>query len=365
MQFQTKDGFSVFNGIVAVAKEGFSVVKKGDLFVAVDKKGKELGEIIGETVVGNSDFKHTDAGKKFKLTALVPAIDPAKLIGKDPTTLSKDELVVLTTYLQELAAGKLNVSDKKEAKKEATKAAEEKTGKKLKQKTAAKVELPDGISTYEDLAALGAKDLWKKIVQPIAEQLEGITSRSKKDDMLEAAAKFFNLTPTESDEEEDELEEDELPTGMADSDEEDDEEEDYDEEEEEDEDDEDEDDSEEDDEDSEDEESDDDEDDEESEDEEEEEDEDEEEDDEDEEEDEEDEDDDEEDEEDEDEDDEDDEDEDDEEEDELKPADIDAMESKEEIMAVIRKYKIELPKKKLSVGKVKAFIKQELFGDDE
>lgn len=319
MKLQTKSGIEVFEGKVLVNAKDFTLVKEDDKVYA-EKNGKRLG--LAHTVLAD--------GKKIAVENLVPSIDPADLVGKDPTTLSKDELVVLTQYLQNLTAGKLNVSDKKEAKKKAEKAVEEKTGKKVEEEEEAA--LPEGIESIADLEDMGAKELWKEIVKPIADQLDGINSRSKKDEMIAAIAEFYDLEDTEADEDDEDLEEDDLPEDLDDSEEESDEdieededlEEDSDEEEEEeseydeDEDSEEEDDSEEE----------------------------------------------EEEEEDEDDYEEDDEEEEDNEDSELTPEDIDNLETKEEIVAIIKKYDLDLPKKKLSVRKVKEFIKNEIFGDE-
>lgn len=320
-KLQTKSGVALFTAMVQVA--GVELAKEGAKVVAF-LNGEKLGTVQGETVVAD--------GKKLKIESLASAIDPAALVGKDPTTLTQEELIALTTYLQGLAAGKLNVSDKKEAKGKAEKAAEKKTGKKVEapveeEEETEEAELPEGVESIEDLEKMGAKDLWK-LAKPL--NLEGINSRTKKDDLVEALAEHFGLEADEEEEDED-IEEDALPESMTDEDEEE-----YDEDEED-----------EDDEEEDEDESDDEEDEEEDEDESDEEDDEEEEDD--------------EDEEDEEEDDEDEEDED----DELTPEDIDAMETKEEIMAVIKKHGIKLPKKKLSVLKVKRFIKEALFGDEE
>jgi hypothetical protein len=328
MKLQTKSGASLFNGLVQKAVEGFSVAKDNGQFVAIsEKSGNPIGVIVGETV--------TVDGKKVKLDSLVPSINPADLVGKDPTTLSKEELIILTEYLQGLAGSKAKVSDSKDATEKTEKAAKKKAKKAKPEpeveveeeetEEAEKAELPDGIESIEDLDGLKAKELWA-IAKPL--EIEGITSRSKKDALVEALAEYFDL----EEEEDEEIESDELPEDMQDDEEE------YDEEE-----------------------SDDEDEDEEDEDEDEEEDEDDEE-----EEDDEDESDEEEDDEDEDEEEEDEDyDDDEEEDDELTPEDIDNMETKEEIMAVIKQHKIKLPKKKLSVMKVKKFIKDALFGDDE
>ena len=343
-QLQTKSGQKLFSAVIGV--KDVEIHKDEDGFVAVQN-----GAVIPGTVI---KLDHEN------LNDLVPAIDPTKLIGKDPTTLSQDELIALTSYLQSLAAGKLNVSDDKEATSKAEAAAEKKAGKKKKKAAPAPVEeesdedeeetesdvaLPEGVETYDDLAGLGARELWK-IAKPL--DLEGINSRSKKDVLVAALAEHFGLTEEDDDDEE----EDALPAALSGEEDE----EEYDEEDEDDDEDEEEDDeSEEDDED----EFEDDEDDEEDEEEEdlddveEDEDEDDEDDDE------------EEDEDDDEEDDFEDDEEDEDDEDELTPEDIDAMETKEEIMAVIRKHDIQLPKKRLNVRKVKAFIKDALFGEEE
>lgn len=332
MNLKTTQGHTIFTGMVAIAAKGFTIDLVDGEYIAVDKKGKQLGTIVGDTVTGDPSFKHTDAGKEFKLADLKPAIDPASLIGKDPTTLSKEELVVLTSYLQGLAGAKAAVDDADDAKASTKEKASEKAGKGKKKAKAKEevveetveededeeevtIELPDGVETAEDLKKLGVKELYA-IIKPAG--LEGITSRTKKGELIAAIVEFFEIGEDDEDEEELEGELGEEVTDSDDEESDDDSEEDeeeYDDDEEEDE-------------------------------EEEEDDDDEEEEDEDEEEFEEDE-------------------EDDEDEEELTPEDIDNLSSKEEIMEVIREYDIKLPGKKLSVRKVKEFIKEALFGDDE
>lgn len=328
-KLQTKSGLSLFTAMVTVSN--IELQREGDK-VAAFLNGQLIGVVEGETVVAD--------GKKLKLASLKPSINAASLIGKDPTTLSHEELVALTLHLQQLATDKVGdapVAEEapKASKKKATAEAETKAKPKAKA-VVEKAELPEGLETYEDLAELGSKELWKDVVKGIVSELEGITSRSKKDEMLEAAAKYFGLTP--ADEEEEDEEEDDLPGSFDSEDDDEDEDEDEDEleDEEDDEDEDEEDEDEEDDEDSDDE--------------------DEDEDDEDEEEDEDDEDYDEE-----------DEDEDDEDDEAVTPKDVDALfkaGNKKAILDFCKLHEISIPKKKLSADKVKQIIMEALFGDE-
>lgn len=329
-KLQTKSGLSLFTAMVTVSN--IELQREGDK-VAAFLNGQLIGVVEGETVVAD--------GKKLKLASLKPSINAASLIGKDPTTLSHEELVALTLHLQQLATDKVGdapVAEEapKASKKKATAEAETKAKPKAKA-VVEKAELPEGLETYEDLAELGSKELWKDVVKGIVSELEGITSRSKKDEMLEAAAKYFGLTPADE-EEEDEEEEDDLPGSFDSEDDDEDEDEDEDEleDEEDDEDEDEEDEDEEDDEDSDDE--------------------DEDEDDEDEEEDEDDEDYDEE-----------DEDDDDEDDEAVTPKDVDALfkaGNKKAILDFCKLHEISIPKKKLSADKVKQIIMEALFGDE-
>lgn len=174
MKLQTKAGVALFSGLVLVQKEGFSVVKQDGGYLAVDAKGKTIGEIDPKATLVD------DADNEVSLKDLVPAINGADLVGKDPNTLSKEELVVLTQYLQELAGGKVAKSDKAEKK-------SEKVEKKAEAKEPAGEEKT---YTREELKAMGAKKLWKDVIQPIVDKLEGITSRSKMDEMIDAYLKF-------------------------------------------------------------------------------------------------------------------------------------------------------------------------------
>lgn len=347
-QLKTKSGASIFAGVVAVAKEAFHIVKKGDKFIATTKAGEEIGEIIGETVKISEKSKHTGAGKTVKLANLQGGIDVQSLLGKDPTKLSAEELTALTAYLQELAAGKVAPAQEEEE-------AEEKPAKKKKkaepveevedeeedefedvegdddeeeEEDEEKVEAPEGVTNYDELRKLGTKKLWA-IAKPLA--LEGINSRSKLDELAEALAEYFGFAlPGDEEEEEDADIENDSIEDVEDGEEEYDEEEDEDDEEEEDED-------ESDDEDEEDEDED------ESDDEEE----------------------DDEEEDDEDEYDDDEEDEEDEEDDDIgiTPEDVDAMKTKQEIQALMKKHGIKPPTGgKITIGKVKAHIKEQLFG---
>lgn len=324
---QSKSGLSLFTALVTVA--GVELQKQGNVIVAF-LNGEKLGTVDAETVVAD--------GKKLKVASLKPAIDVTALVGKDPTTLTHEELVQLTLHLQSLASAKVGenapvAKSQAKAKDEATEKEVVKVEKKTKKTVVVeKSELPEGFETYEDLAELGSKELWKDIVKGIASELEGISSRSKKDEMLEAAAKYFGLTPAEEEEEDEEEEEaDALPESMDDEDEEEDEDDDLEDEDED-----------EDDEDEEDEDSD---------------------------EDDEDEDDDSDEDDDEDEDDEeyDEEDEDEEDEDEVTEKDVDALfkaGNKAAIVEFCRTHGISIPKKKLSADKVKQIIKEALFGEE-
>lgn len=334
-KLQTKSGKTLFNATVEVS--GVELFKQEKDIIAV-LEGVKIGKVTGTTVTTYVADNLKEKTEKVKLTELIPNINPQDLIGKDPNTLSKEELIVLTQYLQDIAAGKVTQTKEKSVKKE------EKT----------KPKLPKGINSYEDLAKLSQKDLWTKVVKPVVSELEGITSRSKKDEMLEAIAKYYGLSPIE--EEESLLKEDKLPSSFDDEEdiddeddieEEDIEEDDEDEEYEDDDEDIDDEDIEEDDE-------------EEDEYEEDEDDEEEYEDDED------DEEDDEEDEED-DEEEYEDEDEDDEDEDEVTEEDVDALfesGNKKAIVEFCKKHQIQLPRKKLSAAKVKQIIKDQLFGEE-
>lgn len=338
-QLKTKSGASIFAGVVAVAKEAFHIVKKGDKFIATTKAGEEIGEIIGETVKISEKSKHASAGKTVKLANLQGGIDVQSLLGKDPTKLSAEELTALTAYLQELAAGKVAPAQEEEE-------AEEKPAKKKKkaepveevedeeedefedvegdddeEEDEEKVEAPEGVTNYDELRKLGTKKLWA-IAKPLA--LEGINSRSKLDELAEALAEYFGFAlPGDEEEEEDADIENDSIEDVEDGEEEYDEEEDEDDEEEEDED--------------------------ESDDEDEEEDEEE----------------DDEEEDDEDEYDDDEEDEEDEEDDDIgiTPEEVDALKTKPEIQGLMKKHGIKPPTGgKITIGKVKAHIKEQLFG---
>lgn len=321
---QTKAGLTVFKAQVVV--DGVELVKEGDKVKAV-LNGEVIGSVVGETVVAD--------GKKIKIESLKSAINPADLVGKDPLTLSNEELTALTEYLKDIAAGKITAAPAVEEKPAAKK--DKPAGKKPTKKPAAvevdeeeededeEVSLPEGVETYEDLEGKSTKELWA-IAKPL--NLEGVNSRSKKNELVAAIAEFFDLEAPVEEEDEDDIEEDELEEVLDeeeedfDDDEEEDEEEDLDEDE-------------------------DDEDyDEEDEDEEEEE-----------------------------EDDEDDEDydEDEEEEDEedddldVTEKDIDELfkaDNKEAIVAFCRKHGVTIPKRKLTKQKLKQIIKDQIFGEE-
>lgn len=181
MKLKTQSGATEFSGLVLVSKEGFSVEKVGNAYIAVDAKGKEIGTVDPETTLVFGD----DEGEEILVKDLIPAISGADLVGKNPNDLSKEELVILTMYLQEQAGAKVaNIADKKAGK--ATK-----TDKKAEKKEEAASAGDRKTYTREELEAMGAKDLWKEVIQPIADQLEGITSRSKKDEMIAAYLKFI------------------------------------------------------------------------------------------------------------------------------------------------------------------------------
>lgn len=344
-QLKSKSGAAVFAGIVAIAKEAFYIVKKGDKFIATTKAGEEIGEIVGETVTVSSKSKHASAGKKVKLASLEGEIDGKALVGKDPTKMSQEELAALTTYLQQLAAGKVapaeEVEEDEDDEEEVEEEVVEEKPKKKKSKPAPveeeeeddfedvedddeeeeedTVEAPEGVTNYDELRKLGTKKLWA-IAKPLA--LEGINSRSKLDELAEALAEYFGFAlPGEEEEEDDADIENDSIEDVEDGEEEYDEEDEDDEEEDEDE-------SDEDDED---------------------EDEDEEEDD----------------EEEEDDDEYEDDDEEEEEDDDIgiTPEDVDAMKTKQEIQALMKKHNIKPPTGgKVTIGKVKAHIKEQLFG---
>ncbi len=189
-QLKTKSGKELFDAEVLVT--GVTLHKEDGVVVA-----KLDGETVGTVVSGTVVF----AGKEVKISALVGEIDPTTLIGKDPTTLTQEELIALTTYLQQLAAGAAPAPKK-----------EEKAKAKPASKTAPAVEedeedeeegfeLPEGLDTYEAIASLGVKELWAKIGKHVAAEA-GIKARTPKDEMLEALAEFFGL---EADEEEEEV----------------------------------------------------------------------------------------------------------------------------------------------------------------
>lgn len=328
---KTKKGTESFKVLVEI--EEAQIAKQDDAFVAV-YDGTQIPGVVIKAFVGK---------KEVALDSLVGDIDPTTLIGKDPSKMTVDEIAALQAYLADLAKGNAGVKDTEETKKEVKKSAEKKTGKKAPKEEPAEdtpAELPEGITSIEDLKGMSAKDLWKDVVKPLADELDGINSRSKKDDMIEALAAYFNLEDEEAEEEDVETEEDENEAEYEEDDAEDDDEyeddEDEDEEEEEDSD------------------------------EDEDEEEDDSEDDEDEEEDEEESDDDDDDE-DEDEDAEWDDEEDDEDEDEVTEEDVDNLfkaGNKAAIIKFCKEHGISLPKKKLSAPKVKAIIKEALFGDE-
>ena len=313
-QLQTKSGEKVFEVLIRVAKAG--IVKKDKNFIAI-VNGEEMPGIVAKV-------------EGHKLAELVPMIDPAALVGKDPTTLTQEELIALTTYLQELAAGKVvkeEVAEEKPAKKKKAKPApvEEEEDEEEEddfedvegddeeeEDEEEKVAPPKGVKNYDQLRKLGTKKLWA-----IAKELnlDGINSRSKLDELSAALAEYFGFDLPGDEEEEDDAEivndsVEDVEDGEEEYDEEEDEEDESDEDE---------------------------------------------------------------DEEDEDEDESDDEEEDDEEEDDeededdedaLTEEDIDNLKTKQEIQAVMKKHGIKPPTGgKITIGKVKAHIKAQLFGE--
>lgn len=346
-QLKSKSGAAVFAGIVAVAKEAFYIVKKGDKFIATTKAGEEIGEIVGETVTISTKTKHASAGKTVKLASLQGGIDAKSLIGKDPTKLSAEELAVLTAYLQELAAGKVapaqeeeEVEEKPAKKKKAAPVEEdeedeeedefedvegEDDDEEEEEDEEEKVAPPKGVTNYDELRKQGTKKLWA-LAKPLA--LDGINSRSKLDELAEALAEYFGFALPGDEEEEDDAEivndsVEDVEEGEEEYDEEEDEDEEEEEESDEDEDEEDEDEDE-----SDDEEEDDDE------------------------------------EDDEEEYDDDEEDEEDEDDDiGITPEEVDALKTKPEIQGLMKKHGIKPPTGgKITIGKVKAHIKEQLFG---
>lgn len=195
-QLKTKSGIQLFDAVVET--EGVTLHKED---------GKVVAKIDGVTV-GTVRVTQVKAnGKEVKVSALIADIDVASLIGKDPLTLSHEELVALTLHLQSLAGG---VPATEEDEEEAPKA-------KTKKKTPAPVveededdedededdafELPAKYNSYEKIAALGVKAMWAEIGKHIAADA-GIKARTPKDEMLEAIADYFELEPEEEAKEE-------------------------------------------------------------------------------------------------------------------------------------------------------------------
>lgn len=96
----TERGLSSFSGKVTNYVDRFNVAKVNDDYVAYDLEGKRLGVIEATTVTGCRKVKHKDHGRVFKLSGLAPKIDPSKLVSRDPSELSKEQLVALTVYLK-------------------------------------------------------------------------------------------------------------------------------------------------------------------------------------------------------------------------------------------------------------------------
>lgn len=338
-QLKTAKGTKVFTAVIET--QGVTLHKvDGKVLAKLD--GVTIGEVRVGQVLAN--------GKEVKVSALVPEIDVKSLVGKDPLSLTHEELVALTIYLQSQsgAAPAVEADEEDEVVEEKPAKSKDKAKKKPAPAPVAEededeedeedaFELPAKYNTYEKVAALGVKAMWAEIGKHIAAEA-GIKARTPKDEMLEAIAEYFELEPAEEeeapkakakakskskpapdveeeDDEEDEEDEDDLDDEDEDDfddedDDEDDEEDDFDDEDEED-----------------DEEFDD--------------------------------------EDDEDDEDEDDEDEDDEEEDEVTEEDVDALfeaGNKAAIVAFCKRYDISLPKKKMNANTIKEIIKDALFG---
>lgn len=337
-QLKTKSGITLFTAVLAAVK-GVELHKDGEIIVAVKD-----GVVIGEVETAKTYVAPGSKGKSqaVDLDALIADIDVTALIGKDPLTLTHEELIALTIHLQSSAKAQVPAveEDEEDEEEEEVVAPKAKTKKKP---TPAPVEeeeedeedededeafeLPAKYNTYEKVAALGVKAMWAEIGKNIAAEA-GIKARTPKDEMLEAIADYFELEPEEEAVEEKPKAKTKpksktAPVVEEDEDDEDEDEDDFEEGEEFDEEDEDEDDFEED----------------------------------------EDEDDDEFDEE----EDEEDEDEDEEDEDEVTEEDVDALfaaGSKPAIVAFCKQYDITLPKKKMNANTIKQIIKDALFGEE-
>lgn len=334
-QLKTKSGITLFTAVLAPVA-GVELHKDGEAIVAVKD-----GVVIGEVETAKTFVAPGTKGKSaaVKLEELIADIDVSSLIGKDPTTLTHEELIALTLHLQSGAAAQVVdeedeeddeeeevVAPKPKAKKKPAPApvVEDEEDEDEEDEEEDAFELPEGLDTYEAIAALGVKAMWAEIGKHIAAEA-GIKARTPKDEMLEAIAEHFGLE-LEEDAEEEEVVAKPAPKGKKkpapvveeDEDDEDDIDEDEFEDEDEDEDDFDEDEEEEDEED-----------DEEFEDE--------------------------------------DEDEDDEEEDEVTEEDVDALfetGNKQAIVAFCKQYNITLPKKKMNANTIKQIIKDALFGEE-
>lgn len=210
---QTKAGVAQFDVLVAQKFEGVQIATSTDpeIFLALDGAGKILGPVIGNTVTVTTDGK----AKDVKLTALVGGIDPQALVGKDFADMTPEEQIVYVRYLESLSAAKLGVKaevavEQQEAPVEETK----KAAKATKVTKAAPVEEPtdeeddeeeeeDGEEyTRESLKGKDIKQL-RKIAKDL--ELEGVNSRTPKNDLIEA------ILEAQDDEEDDEEEEDENP----------------------------------------------------------------------------------------------------------------------------------------------------------
>ena len=209
-QLKTKSGETVFNAYVEAT--GVELFKEDGKIVA-KFNGKKLGIVrVPQVKVGT---------KEVFISDLVGDIDPTTLIGKDPTTLTQEELIALTTYLQGLAGAQAAATTTDVEDEEEVEAKPKSKGKAKPSKPAPVVEededeeeeededeeafeLPEGLDTYEAIAALGVKDMWAKIGKHVAAEA-GIKARTPKDEMLDAIAEYFDLEPADDDEEEEEV----------------------------------------------------------------------------------------------------------------------------------------------------------------
>lgn len=206
-QLKTVKGIKLFTATL-LPLAGVELHDQDGVIVAV-KQGVTIGEV--ESAQTYADPKTKAKSSPVKLDALIPDIDGAALVGKDPTTLTQQELIALATYLQSLtpaAAGNKATPNDDEPKQKAT--SSRKQDEDEDEDDA--FELPEGLETYEAIAALGVKEMWSQIGKHIATEA-GIKARTPKEDMLEAIAEFFELQEPDDvgfDEEEDD--DDEVPT---------------------------------------------------------------------------------------------------------------------------------------------------------